>query len=121
MVAAARSKAERRGVAATFEIGDASAPQLPDGAFDVVVVRHVLWAMPDPDAAVQRWVRLLRSPGRLVLVEGRWHTGGGLPASSTAGIARRCADEVEVRSLDDGRLWGGAVCDERYAVVAHRR
>ncbi|WP_368406419.1 methyltransferase domain-containing protein, partial [Streptomyces sp. CC77] len=44
-------------------------PFEPDSA--VVVVRHLVWALPDPVAALRTWVRLLRPGGRLVLVEGR--------------------------------------------------
>ena len=59
-------------------LGDASAPSLDHASVDVVLCRHVLWALPDPAEVVARWVRLLRPAGRLVLVEGFWHTGAGL-------------------------------------------
>ena len=38
--------------------------------YDVVLSRHVLWALPDPVEALRRWSALLRPEGRLVLVEG---------------------------------------------------
>ena len=53
-----------------FAVGDASAPELPRAAYDVVLCRHVLWALPSPARALTRWVDLLRPDGRLVLVEG---------------------------------------------------
>ncbi|WP_310968007.1 MULTISPECIES: methyltransferase domain-containing protein [unclassified Amycolatopsis] len=63
-----------------FRLGDAADPPCPAGAYDVVLARHVLWAMPDPAAALGAWVRLLKPGGRLVLVEGRWSTGAGITA-----------------------------------------
>lgn len=117
MVQAARAKVAARGVTATFEVGDAADPPLTASAYDVVLVRHVLWAMPDPDATVARWVSLLRPGGRLVLVEGFWHTGAGLTAARTEAIVAAYASAVVVRPLTDPALWGGPVTDERYLVV----
>jgi SAM-dependent methyltransferase len=84
----------------------------------MVLARHVLWAMPDIDAAIAEWVALLRPGGRLVLVEGRWHTGAGLTASATELAVRRHRGEADVRALDDADLWGGPITDERYLVVS---
>ena len=72
--------AAKAGDRAAFLLGDVSVPPLPDGAFDVVLARHVLFALPEPEAVVGRWMRLLRPGGRLVLVEGFWSTGAGLHA-----------------------------------------
>jgi SAM-dependent methyltransferase len=118
MVAVATEKAQRAGASASFEQGDAADPPYPEAAFDVVLVRHVLWAMPDPAAAVRRWVRLLRPRGRLLLVEGHWHTGDGLSASETRDFVQRVRKQAEVLPLDDPRLWGGSTDDERYLVVS---
>ena len=57
-------------------------PTLPGGSFDVVLVRHVLWAMPNPGEALTAWLRLLLPGGTLILVEGRWSTGA---SSQTSG------------------------------------
>ena len=48
---------------------------MADGSVDAVLARHLLWTLPDPLAALARWVRLVRPGGRLVLVEGRWWPG----------------------------------------------
>jgi SAM-dependent methyltransferase len=77
MVRLAREKA---GHVATFLEADAAAPPLDAAAYDVVLSRHVLWAMDSPAAALDRWIALLRPAGRLVLVEGSWSTGAGLTA-----------------------------------------
>jgi len=120
MVERATAKAAAAGVPARFRVGDAATPPWPPGSFDVVLARHVLWAMPDPDAALALWVGLLVPGGRLVLVEGRWWTGGGLRAAEVEALVRRHRDEVTVTPLDDPDLWGGPITDERYLVVSDR-
>ncbi|MBO0828800.1 MAG: methyltransferase domain-containing protein, partial [Streptosporangiales bacterium] len=59
MLERASDKAAAAGVAVEFRPGDAAAPPLADGAFDVVFSRHVVWALPDPGAALARWASLL--------------------------------------------------------------
>jgi ubiquinone/menaquinone biosynthesis C-methylase UbiE len=120
MVAAAEAKARAAGVAAAFRQGDAAAPPYPAGSADVVLSRHVLWALADPDEALRRWVAILRPGGRLVLVEGHWSTGAGLTAEETRALVRRHRREAEVERLDDPALWGRAIDDERYAVISRR-
>ena len=115
MVAAARTKV---GPSARVRRGDAADPPFEPASVDVVFARHVLWALPDPDAAVARWVRLLRPGGRLVLVEGLWSTGSGISAARCRDLVGRRREEVAVRPLDDPRLWGGPISDERYLVTS---
>lgn len=118
MVAAARAKIAAAGVTASVEVGDAADPPGRPGAYDVVLTRHVLWALPDPAAALARWVRLLRAGGRLLLVEGRWWTGGGLTAAETEALVGPYAPEVRTVPLTDPLYWGAPVEDERYLCVA---
>ncbi|MFJ2958832.1 methyltransferase domain-containing protein [Streptomyces sp. NPDC087270] len=117
MVALARAKLS--GTDARVVVGDASHPPVGGGGFDVVLVRHVLWALPDPGAVLRRWADLLRPGGRLVLVEGRW---GRPPAGISAGILAELAaplgGSTQVEQLGhDTALWGQEVCDERYVAV----
>ena len=95
MVARARAKASAYGVEASFDVGDAGDPRI--APVDVVLTRHVAWAVPDLDAAVGRWVSCLRPGGRLVLVEGLWSNGAGL-ASDGAGRRRAPPSAVGVRA-----------------------
>ncbi|MET7422671.1 class I SAM-dependent methyltransferase [Dactylosporangium sp. NPDC005555] len=118
MLGVARRKAAEHGVGVTLVRGDASLPPFAPGTFDVVLVRHVLWAVPDPHATVGRWIRLLRRCGRLVLIEGRWDTGAGLSAAQCEALVRRHGRGAEVRPLRDAVLWGKAVTDERYLLVS---
>jgi ubiquinone/menaquinone biosynthesis C-methylase UbiE len=116
MVRRARAKATGRdGV--TFAVADASEPPLEPAAYDAVLSRHVLWALPDQPAALERWIRLLGPRGRLVLIEGFWHTGTGLTSAQTEALLRRAGREPSTYPLDDPVLWGGPIRDERYLVA----
>ena len=105
----------------TFAVGDASAPELPPAAYDVVLCRHVLWALPSPAAALERWVELLVPDGRVVLIEGSWSTGAGLTGEETVRLVEGAGLAATLRPLPDEAYWGGRIDDERYAVVGRRR
>jgi ubiquinone/menaquinone biosynthesis C-methylase UbiE len=114
MVARARSKVPE----ARFWVGDASEPALDHAAYDAVLDRHVLWALPDPEAALARWVELLKPGGVMVLVEGRWHTEAGLTAAECERIVRTVRTEATVRHLPEPVYWGREITDERYLLVS---
>ncbi|TQJ87057.1 bifunctional 2-polyprenyl-6-hydroxyphenol methylase/3-demethylubiquinol 3-O-methyltransferase UbiG [Streptomyces sp. SLBN-31] len=119
MVALARAKLAGRD--AVFLLGDAAAPPVGEQRFDVVLVRHVLWALPDPGRALRHWRGLLRPGGRLVLVEGVWGTVGpvGIPADDLLALLAPLTGDVRLERLSqETALWGKEVEDERYAVVA---
>lgn len=132
MLERARAKAQTFGVTVEFVVGDAANPDLADGAFDVVVSRHVVWTLADPIAALVRWARLLERNGRLVLVEGRWLDAppgslggrslpwaGGVTAGELVAALYPLFDRIDYHPLsEDTALWGKPVTDERYAVVA---
>lgn len=118
MITRARGKAAAAGVHADFEVGDATAPPWPRATFDVVMARHVVWALPDPGLALDRWLGLLRPGGRLVLIEGRWWTGAGLPADDLLALVHARGREASITPLPDADLWGGPVTDERYLLVS---
>jgi SAM-dependent methyltransferase len=115
MVELAEAKAGDR---CSFMVADAADPPLPVGAYDVVLCRHVLWALPDPAAALRRWVALLAPDGRLVLVEGSWHTGAGLTAEQTVALLDGVGRTSTVRHLPEVAWWGREIDDERYLVVS---
>jgi len=120
MIRAARAKARAAGVNARFVLSDAVTPALPPGSFDVVLARHVLWAMPDVGRTLAAWLRLLLPGGSLVLVEGRWSTGAGLTTAEAGRAVLRHRADVTISALDDPVLWGGPVSDERYLLVSRR-
>jgi SAM-dependent methyltransferase len=116
-----RARAKLAGRDAEFLRGDAAAPPVGGRRFDTVLVRHVLWTLPDPAAALRCWRGLLRAGGRMVLVEGVWGTVSpvGIPADRVTGLLAPLLAHVQVERLSgDARLWGREVEDERYAVVA---
>lgn len=113
-----RATAKAAGHNATFAVGDAADPDLAAGSFDVVLSRHVLWALPDPAAGLARWVELLAPGGRLLLVEGRWFTGSGLAAGDTEALVRATGRDAVVRHLPEPIYWGKEIDDERYLLVS---
>ncbi len=136
MVEQARTKFEAAGLAGRFLVGDAMMPPTGEQRFDVVLSRHLLWTLPDPEAALRDWVKRLRPGGRLVLVEGRWHEAGqsgapyvdgaeslpwngGIGAEDLTEAVRPLVAAVRIEPLSsDPDLWGGPVDDERYALIA---
>jgi len=133
MVEHARRKLTAANLDARVLVADAS--DLPPlGDIDVVLVRHLLWTLPDPTGALRHWIGLSRPGGRLVLVEGRWHTSapddgyvggshalpwtGGVTAETLTATLRPLATDLRVEPLTDPALWGRAITDERYAVIA---
>jgi ubiquinone/menaquinone biosynthesis C-methylase UbiE len=121
MIRAARAKARKAGVRCRFVLSDAAAPTLPARSCDVVLARHVLWAMPAPSEALAAWLRLLLPGGVLVLVEGRWSTGGGLTAAEAGRTVLRHRGDATIITLDDPALWGRPITDERYLLVSRRQ
>lgn len=67
MLARAREKADRRNMALQTVVAPATEP--PEGPFDAVIERHLLWTTPDPVSALSAWRRVAPG-GRLVLFEG---------------------------------------------------
>jgi SAM-dependent methyltransferase len=88
MLEVLRAKAERFGLNVETVQADAASP--PDGPFDAVVERHLLWTLPDPAAALAAWRRVAPA-GRLVLVEGTWGKTGGITGlqAEARSLARR--------------------------------
>ena len=135
MVEQARRKLTEAGFDITVMTGDASDPPAEAGhSFDVILVRHLLWTLPDPEGALRRWTGLLRPGGRLVLVEGRWQTPtedqpyaagsgplpwlGGVTAERLLQALRPLTTDLRTEPLNDPDLWGRPIHDERYAVIA---
>lgn len=114
MIRRARAKVPE----AEFVVGDAADPALEPNRYDVVLSRHVLWAMPSPAEAIARWVDLLGPRGIVVLVEGHWSTGAGLTAVECERVVRTVRHNVKVRPLSQSVYWGKAIDDERYLIVS---
>lgn len=118
MLDRAREKAAAQKVAAKFVTGDAARPNLPRARFDVVLARHLLWALPDPAAALDRWRQLLAGQGQLILIEGSWYTGAGLTADTVLDLLQHRFHDPTLVRLTDPAYWGREITDERYLVHA---
>ena len=119
MIAQAEAKAQAAGQTISFQIMDAAEPQFEEQQFNLILCRHLLWLFSDPATVLQRWVELLRSTGRLLLIEGFWHTGAGMNAQTVVAALPSSCTHVSVQSLSEhSDLWGGSVTDERYVVIA---
>ncbi len=70
MLERAKAKAKTRNRAISFRIGDAENTMEPDGAYDVIINRHLVWTLVDPKAAFQEWLRVLKPGGRVLIVDG---------------------------------------------------
>ncbi|MEV7965665.1 methyltransferase domain-containing protein [Sphaerisporangium sp. NPDC088356] len=137
MIELARAKLAVSGLAGRFLVGDAAVPPTGGEQFDVLLCRHLVWTLPDPQAALREWVARLRPSGRLVLIEGHWRGAGqaGLPyvagaeslpwsggvrADDLASAVRPLVAGLRIEPLSgDADLWGGPVDDERYALIAY--
>ena len=73
MMTQAVAKARGAGLAIDFRPGDAEHTGFADGSFDVVICRFLLWTLPDPQAALCEWHRVLKADGKVLAIDGRWH------------------------------------------------
>ena len=51
-----------------LEVMDAERLAFPDGCFDVVVAQYVVTAVPNPEAALDEFIRVLRPGGEIVIL-----------------------------------------------------
>ena len=97
MLARLKAKAADRGLAIQVVETDAARP--PEGNFDAVVERHLVWTLPDPAAALAAW-HAAAPEGRLALIEGSW-TGRGASAADQLRLrARALADRIRKPAPD---------------------
>ncbi len=72
MIEEARRKSAPYADRVRFEHGDVEQLPFAPASFDLVISRHLLWTLPHPEAAIDEWIRVLRSGGRLVVVDGQF-------------------------------------------------
>ncbi len=80
----------------------------PQGPFDAVVERHLLWVLPEPSAALTAW-RAVTPGGRLALFEGLW--GGADPAQERWRQARELLRKARRRPDDHHASFDPAIKD----------
>jgi SAM-dependent methyltransferase len=92
MLRVARDNSQGAGLDIAFREGDIHDLPPDIGPFDVVISRHVIWTLPDPVRAISGWVEVTRPGGRVVAVDGFWHSAS--PTTRALAKVKR-----EVRNL----------------------
>ncbi|AAM07593.1 TPA: methyltransferase domain-containing protein [Methanosarcina acetivorans] len=72
MLEKARNNAKTLGVKVDLFHGDAEKLPFEDCYFDLVVNKYLLWTLPQPEIAVQEWMRVLKPGGRVFAIDGNW-------------------------------------------------
>ncbi len=136
MLEPAVAKAAQAGLVITFRVGDAEALDEPDGSYDLVTARHLLWTLPNPARAVAEWRRVLRPGGRVAIIEGDWPSSlweepeyaavgsrlqiGGVGEAQLRALLGDSWIDLQVTPLEDPALWDQALRGTRYLLVAQR-
>jgi len=72
MLRKAKEKANSLNLIIDFTIGDAENLPFEDEVFDLVINRHLVWTLPDPERAIFEWSRVLKPEGRVIIIDGNW-------------------------------------------------
>ena len=120
MIARARAKVLAATQQIEFHVMDAAHPVLKQ-KFDVMLCKNLLWALPEPKLVLERWTKMLTPNGRLVMIEGVFSSGKGLPSADILEALPLGFTNVSVENLSDQpELWGAPVTDVHYAILASR-
>lgn len=71
-----------------FLLADAESPMEPDGRYDAIICRHLVWTLTDPAKAFAEWHRVLKPGGILLVFDGDWAKRTGLGRLASWLIAR---------------------------------
>ncbi len=94
MLERARAKANSRGRTISFHMADVENTMEPDRAYDVIVTRHLVWTLVDPEKAFAEWIRVLKPGGTLLIVDGDF-----VSASFAGRLVRRVMKLLERAGL----------------------
>ena len=72
MIGCAAENCRVAGVSPELFVMDSHETDFPDGSFDMIVSRNVVWTLTDPVKAYREWHRVLKSEGRLIVFDGNW-------------------------------------------------
>ncbi len=66
---------KRHKINADLFVMDAENPTFTDESFDVVISRNLVWTLPHPIEAYQRWMKLLKPGGKLIVFDAEYAKG----------------------------------------------
>lgn len=72
MLEKAKENANHNNLSINFVEGDAEIPPFADNSFDIIVVRHLLWTLQNPNQAVQKWFQVLKPGGSVLIFDWQW-------------------------------------------------
>lgn len=104
MLARARDKVATAGAPVIFLQADAEYTMLPTASQDVIVTRHLVWTLVDPQAAFAEWFRVLAPGGRLLVVDGDF-------------VARSWIERFLARMLGQGSGRSNGEMQDRHAAI----
>lgn len=70
MLRVAVDNAKKKGLRVNFKLGDAENLPFKDDSFDAVICRHLIWTLPNPEKAIEEFVRVARK--KIVIIDGKW-------------------------------------------------
>ena len=70
MLVKARTKSKKRNSNISFLVADAERTGEDEGSYDVIVMRHLVWTLVDPQTAFAHWFTLLKPGGKLLIIDG---------------------------------------------------
>ena len=76
MLLQARQRASDKGLQATFELGDATAPTGKPAAYDAIISRYLFWTLPDPMRTLTTAKPLLKPGAVMAIFDGTWYSEG---------------------------------------------
>ena len=68
----ARCNAAQESVSPELLVMDGHSTTFPDGSFDAVISRNVVWSLKRPKEAYREWHRLIKPGGRLLVFDADW-------------------------------------------------
>ncbi len=69
MIDAANVLAKEEGVDCTFAVMDAEHPDFPEGSFDCIICRNLVWTLPHPEEAYHSWSKLVKKGGLMLIFD----------------------------------------------------